>query len=237
MSKLRVKSLQEQEGEEGITNYVWGSPTCHTQGTCSNDNRLCLVHQYGRHFVLCRCVRKHTHRGYTADPAPNDWQEANPIWSWAGDLQIPSNTSCRGINSLSLITKSTSPDSSTYHLTTKSTWSPQLDAINSSLWVSHSSCYCLGSHSEVLWRNALPSWSRPSAIFSPIQGWASHSLYTGHWTLEAALRSCPFHCLHPPLLLFPFPSIPRVEISLMTPLCPSEPQPCQLPSSVSFRTR
>lgn len=95
-------------------------------------------------------------------------------------LQVWS-TSCCGINSLSLITKSTSPDSSTYHLTTKSTWSPQLDVINSSLWVWRSSCYCLGSHSEVLGRNALPSWSRPSAIFSPIQGWASHSLY---WSLD-----------------------------------------------------
>lgn len=62
--------------------------------------------------------------------------------------------------------------------------------------------------------NALPSWSRPSAIFS-------HILSTGHWTLEAAPRSCPFHCLHPSSLLFPFPSIPRVEISLMTSLCPS----------------
>lgn len=158
-----------------------GLPHANTQGTCSNNNRLCLVHWYGRHFVLCRCVRKHTHRGYTADPAPDGWQEANPIWSWAGDLQIPSNTSCRGINSLSLITKSTSPDSSTYHLTTKSTWSPQLDAVNSSLWVWRSSCYCLGSHSDILWRNALPSWSKPSTIFSPIQGWVSHSL---DWSLD-----------------------------------------------------
>lgn len=56
-------------------------------------------------------------------------------------------------------------------------------------------------------------------------------LSTGHWTLEAALRSCPFHCLHPSLLLFPFPSISRVEISLMTPLCPSGVWSSTLPTT------
>lgn len=98
-------------------------------------------------------------------------------------LQVWSTSWC-DINSLALITKSTSPDSSTYHLTTKSTWSPQLDAINSSLWASRLNCYCLGSHSEVLWRNALPSWSRPSAIFSPI-------LSTGHLTPGSCSQVLP----------------------------------------------
>lgn len=81
-----------------------------------------------------------------------------------------------GTNSLSPKTKSTSPDNNTYYLTIKSTTSPQAAAVNSSPWVSHSGSYWLGSHLELLGKDALPSWSRPSAAVSPIPGWVSHSL-------------------------------------------------------------
>lgn len=43
----------------------------------------------------------------------------------------------------SLITKSSSPDNSTYRLTIKSTRSPQVASRNSFRWVSHPSCYFL----------------------------------------------------------------------------------------------
>lgn len=81
-----------------------------------------------------------------------------------------------GTNSLSPITKSTSPHNNTYYLTIKSTSSPQAAAVNSSPGVSHSGSYWLGSHLELLGKDALPSWSRPSAAVSPIPGWVSHSL-------------------------------------------------------------
>lgn len=135
----------------------------------------------------------------------------------------------------SLITKSSSLDNSTYQLTIKSTRSPQVAARNSFLWVSYSSCYWLCSHSEVLRKNALPNWSRSPAIFSHIQGWAFHLLsgYCPKVTglLEAALRSCVLHCLYPPLLLFPFPSSPSVQLSLMSLLWPSEARNSALPNS------